>query len=162
MTVTIRPPNKIVLTRELSMKISPSTADVIDNAEANEIILPGQFIEPVDNSGKTQWKLQTGVLQQALPYIADVANYLNKTLGIEAPYAIGDMLDVVVLWPGCSIFTLLKVSEDVANAELMQVEAGNVASAAATTAAANVARLTMLDNPGIVAALQRVRVRWNG
>lgn len=156
MAITPRSSNMILL--------SPAhqVGEQIENRyKTSEAAKPGTFAEMHDDSGELKWRKVASATEYHTLAIYLENGMMNR--GIDDDWAADDLARVAFLRNGDIVNALLPSGQNISYGELMQVGAGGtVITAAATTAAANVARLQSLDTPGAVTVTTRIRVQVIG
>lgn len=156
MAITPRPSNMILLSPPHQVE------NQIENRyRTSEAAKPGTFAEMHDDSGELKWRKVASATEYHTLAIYLENGMMNR--GIDDDWAADDLARVAFLRNGDIVNALLPSGQDISYGELMQVGAGGtVITAAATTAAANVARLQSLDAPGAVTVTTRIRVQVIG
>lgn len=156
MAITPRPSNMILLSPPHQVE------NQIENRyRTSEAAKPGTFAEMHNDSGEAKWRKVASATEYHTLAIYLEDGMHNK--GIDDDWAADDLTRVAFLRNGDIVNALLPSGQDISFGELMQVGAGGtVITAAATTAAANVARLQSLDSPGAVTVTTRIRLQVIG
>lgn len=151
MAITVRPPNVINLSGDLS------DGSVENRWPAGIAITPGHLIKSYNVAGVMSWKPNDSATDLAAPIVALSQPEWNR--GVDVQYAIGDVVSAWYMERGDCAWMFIASGQNITIGDALQSAGdGTLKAATATTAAANVAKFKALETQANVTVLTRIRV----
>lgn len=89
----------------------------VNDIVANEAITPGMLLERTNNSGSPEFKKHAGAGVEGSTYALN-QSMLNR--GIDDAYAVGDLVEAVVLQKGSTVYAIVPSGQNLAAGARLQ------------------------------------------
>lgn len=153
MAITKRPPNVIYLGGGDGPG-GESGMTVVNDLVAVEAITPGMLVETHNDGGVPAWGVHDSA-DQANPQRAFALEQLEMNLGVDDPYADGDLCKVGIMQPGSLVWALVPSGQNLVPGDQLQSNGdGKLKELASGTAIA----IAQESTGGAVTEDTRVRV----